>query len=75
MAVHLLTYSWKLPLLDREPHYTMSIKTRLTRNNINFFSSLGNVHGSAYTDVQLEIAIACLSTRLYNVYEDSGDSE
>jgi len=27
----------------------------------SFFSSLGNVHGSAYTDVQLEIAIAWLS--------------
>jgi len=37
MAVHTLTYSWKLPLLDWAPHYTMSIKTRLTRNNIKFF--------------------------------------
>ena len=93
MALHTLTYNWKLPLLAWAPGYTMCMRTLVTQNNIkvlfqpwkcswhcihwraagichcltehhttqclsrlgwlgiisSFFSSLGNVHGSAYT--------------------------
>jgi len=33
MAVHTLTYSWKLPLLDRAPDYTMCMSEFVDESN------------------------------------------